>query len=248
MEISRDNRSFIEIGVMIMTTNELSLNLEKNNELVITENAKNIFTNISDAFSSAVDKGIDLLNIPNNALDKVKDGFKKFNLKDVASSAAQSALKTGMKSLGMKVSTFNSLKGIFDAVKEGNLKDGLSSALSAGISFLKVPTNVKSFLNSSKNLILDKAFEDELKIIMKKQQNTISRINKKCDQIEKAINNGEISSIEKTIKTLKTDLNKVMPIQNVIERGNSIVNQYELIKNKGDILTSDEKELCAKLA
>lgn len=228
-------------------TNELSLDLEKNNDLVITENAKNIFDNISDAFSNAVDKGVELLRIPDNALNKVKEGFENFDFKDVASSAVESALKTGMKSLGMKVSTFNSLKGVFDAVKEGNLKDGLSSALNAGISILKVPSTVKSFLNSSKNLILDKAFEDELKIVMKKQQNTISRINKKCDQIEEAINKGDVLSVEKVIKTLKNDLKKVMPIQNVIERGNSIVNQYELLKNKGASLTQDEKELCRKL-
>ena len=45
------------------------------------------------------------------------------------------------------------------------------------------------------------------------------------------------------------DLEKDMPIQEVIERGHSTLNKYNLYKNKGGAeLTQMEQELCEKLA
>ena len=144
----------------------------------------------------------------------------------------------------------NSLLGlwfanIFDAVKEGDLKKGLASGLNVIISSLKVPTTAKTLLKNGKNLILDQIFDDELKTLMSKQKNTISRINKKCVQMENAFKLDDTKTLDRVSKTLKTDLEKVMPIKEVIEKGNSILNRYLLYKSKGTVaLTQTEKELC----
>ena len=83
---------------------------------------------------------------------------------------------------------------------------------------------------------------------MKKQQNTISRINNKCIQMEEAFKNNDTKTLDKVYKTLKSDMEKVMPIKNVLERGNTMMNRYELYKNKnGKALTHYELELCQKL-
>lgn len=227
----------------------LELNLEKNNEIVLTEESKNIFENIGDAFSNTINRIGEVIEIPDKYKDVVKEGVGKFDFKGVASAAAESALKRGMKNLGMKVSTFNDIKGVFEAIKEGDLKKGLSEGMDLAMSVVKIPTNVKNVIKSSKTLILDKAFEDELKTVMEKQKNTISRINKKCDQIEKAFSENDEKTIERVSKTLKTDLNKVMPIENVIQRGKQILNECELYKNKNNKQLSQlEMELCQKLA
>ena len=227
----------------------LELNLEKNNEIILTEESKNIFENIGDAFSNAINKIGELIEIPDKYKDVVKEGVSKFDFKGIASAAAESALKSGMKSMGMKVSTFNDIKGVFEAIKEGDLKKGLSEGIDFAMSVVKIPTNVKNVIKSSKTLILDKAFEDELKTVMEKQKNTISRINKKCDQIEKAISENDEKTIDRVSKTLKTDLNKVIPIENVIQRGKQTLNECALYKNKGNKEFSQiELELCKKLA
>ena len=44
--------------------NTLTLELNKSNEIALPENSKNIFSNIGDAFSNAVNKGKELLPIP----------------------------------------------------------------------------------------------------------------------------------------------------------------------------------------
>lgn len=230
-------------------TNTLTLDLNTQKEITLDKQSVNIFENIGTAFSNAVKKGSELINFPDNLGETVKNGLEKIDLKEIGASAVENALKTGMKSLGMKTSTFNNLKDIVNAVKEGNLKGGLESGLDIAINLLKVPTTAKTFLKSGKNLILDNIFEDELKTIMTKQKNTISRINKKCIQIEEAFKNNDTKTLDKVAKTLKTDLEKVMPIQEVIERGHSTLNKYNLYKNKGGAeLTQMEQELCEKLA
>ncbi|MBR4110774.1 MAG: hypothetical protein IKK43_03700 [Clostridia bacterium] len=227
----------------------LELNLEKNNEIILTEESKNIFENIGDAFSNAVNKIGELIEIPDKYKDVVKDGIKKFDFKGIANDVTETALKSGMKSMGMKVSTFNDIKGILEAIKEGDLKKGLSEGIDLAVSAFKIPTSVKNTIKSGKNLILDRAFEDELKTVMEKQKNTISRINKKCIQIEKAFSENDEKTIDRVSKTLKTDLNKVMPIEDVIQRGKQILNECELYKNKNNKqLSQFEIELCQKLA
>ena len=230
-------------------TNTLTLDLNTQKEITLDKQSVNIFENIGTAFSNAVKKGSELINFPDNLGETVKNGLEKIDLKEIGASAVENALKTGMKSLGMKTSTFNNLKDIVNAVKEGNLKGGLESGLDIAINLLKVPTTAKTFLKSGKNLILDNIFEDELKTIMTKQKNTMSRINKKCIQIEEAFKNNDTKTLDKVAKTLKMDLEKVMPIQEVIERGHSTLNKYNLYKNKGGAeLTQMERELCEKLA
>lgn len=223
----------------------LSLDLNKEKEISLGEQAGNILSNISNAFSNAVKKGTELIDFPDNLGESVKQGLEKIDLKEIGASAVESALKSGMKSLGMKASTFNSLKNIFDAVKEGDLKKGLASGLNVVISSLKVPTTAKTLLKNGKNLILDQVFDDELKTLMTKQKNTISRINKKCVQMEDAFKIDDKKTLDRVAKTLKTDLEKVMPIKDVIDKGNSILNRYQLYKSKGTTaITETEKELC----
>ena len=229
-------------------SNTLALELNREKEITLGDKSDNILSNISDAFSNAVKKGAELINFPDGIGEVVKDGLDKIDIKEIGMSAVETALKTGMKSLGMKSSTFSSLKNIFDAVIEGNLKKGLASGLNVVIGMLKIPTTAKTLLKNGKNLILDQVFEDELKTLMSKQKNTISRIDKKCNQMEEAFKENDIKTLDRIAKTLKTDLEKVMPIQDVITRGNTVLNKYQLYKNKGTLeLTQTEQELCERL-
>ncbi len=238
---------FIKIkGGTFKMENTLTLELEKEPQL--GKQSTSIISNISEAFGEAIKKGTSQMNFPDNIGEAVKSGLEKIDLKDIGSAAVESALKTGMKNLGMKAGMFNNIKDIFEAIKEGGLKKGLSAGLNVVIGLLKIPTKAKTMIKNGKDLILDSCFEDELKAVMKKQQNTISRINKKCEQMENAFQKGDNKTLERISKTLKSDLEKVMPIAKVIQKGESILNQYELYKNKGKMaLSAQEKELCQKL-
>ena len=226
---------------------ELSLNNEKG--LSFDNQAKNIITNIGEAFSNAVKKGSEKLSFPDNLGESVKQGFEKINLGEIGGKAAETALKVGLSKMGISSNTFSSVKQIFEAVKEGDLKKGLSAGLNTAINLIKVPKVAKTVLKEGKELILDQVLGDELKSIMKKQQNTVSRINSKCVQMEEAFKNNDTKTLDRVYKTLKKDVEAVMPIKDVIDRGSSMLNRYELYKNKGEKeLTAEELELCKKLS
>jgi hypothetical protein len=226
----------------------LSLSLNDVKDLSLDNQAKNIITNIGDAFSKAVQKGAEKISMPDNLSTAVKEGLKKINLQDIGGKAAESALKEGLKKLGITSTTFSSVKGVIEAVKEGDLKKGISNGINIAINALKVPNAAKTLLKDGKNLIVDKLFEDELKTLMKKQQNTISRIDKRCKEMEEAFKTNDVKTLDKLAKSLKTDVKNVMPIQDVIKRGSDMINRYDLYKSKnGQELTSAELELCKKL-
>ncbi|MBR6252458.1 MAG: hypothetical protein IKR04_01240 [Clostridia bacterium] len=228
-------------------TLDLSLNNVKNNSLENT--SKNIISSIGDAFKNAVTKGTEKLSFPEGMEKTVKEGLEKIDLKEIGGKAAETALKSGMQALGMKSSLFSSVKGVFKAIQEGDLKNGLSNGLNAAIDLVKIPTVAKTILKQGKDMILEQTMGDELKNVMKAQQNTVSRINRKCNQMEEAFKNNDDKTLDRVYKSLKTDMEKVMPIQNVLNKGNDIMNRYELYKNRGTTqVTQVESELLKKLA
>ena len=228
-------------------TLDLSLNNFKNNSL--EGNSKNIINSIGEAFKNAINKGTEKLSFPDGMEKTVKEALDKIDLKEIGGKAAETALKTGMQALGMKSSLFQSVKGVFKAIQEGDLKGGLSSGLNAAIDLAKMPKVAKTIVKEGKDLILEQTMGDELKNVMKAQQNTVSRINKKCNQMEEAFKNNDDKTLDRVYKSLKNDMEKVMPIQNVLNKGNEIMNRYELYKSKGTTeLTNVEQELIKKLA
>ena len=194
----------------------LGLSLNDAKELTLDKQAQNIITNIGEAFSNAVKKGSEKLSLPDDLGNAVKEGFEKIDLGEIGGKAAETALKVGLNKLGIKSNTFTSVKQIFEAVKEGDLKKGLSSGLNVAINLLKVPTVAKTILKEGKELILNQTLDDELKNLMKKQQNTVTRINNKCNQMEEAFKNNDTKTLSKVYKSLKKDVEAVMPIKDVI--------------------------------
>ena len=59
-----------------------------------------------------------------NGIEGLKaKGDLEIDIKGIGESVVETALKTGLKKLGVKTSTFNSVKSVIDAVKEGDLKN-----------------------------------------------------------------------------------------------------------------------------
>jgi hypothetical protein len=228
--------------------NELTLELNKNSELNISENTKNIFENISEAFDKAIDKGIDMFSLPDGLGESLKEGIKNFDYGELLTDVLSATLKQGMKKIGMKTSSFEDLVQIKDAIVEGNLKKGLSNVLDIVIDNVKlIPEGIKELVKGGKDKILGTTFDNEFNEIMEKQKSTLSRINKNCDKMEKAISQNDFKTVDKLEKSIKNDLIKIMPIGNVINRANSLLNMNELRKNKQADLTNEEVELCKKI-
>ena len=85
-------------------------------------------------------------------------------------------------------------------------------------------------------------------LIQKSLVNTLTRINSKCDNFEKAFLKNDEKGMKKYVEGISKDLEKVSLISKTIDRGKEILNRYELMKNKGSTeLSSIEQELLKKI-
>ena len=84
----------------------MELELNRGLDLNISDAVKNAGTTISNAFNNALEKGVNQLNLENGVISKIKQGFQKFNIKDVASKTIDTAMKSTLKSVaGVKAGT-----------------------------------------------------------------------------------------------------------------------------------------------
>ncbi|MBQ9313445.1 MAG: hypothetical protein IJ220_00325 [Clostridia bacterium] len=229
----------------------MELELNRGINLSVGDSIKNAAATVNEAFNNALDKGVEKLNLENGVLTKVKEGFKNFNIKDVASKTIDTAMKTTLKSVaGIKAKTVDNIKDIGKAIRDSNLKAGLKGVINLGVDSMKgIPTAVKKVIKDGADLILGETFDDELKRVMTTNKNTLSRINTKCDNFEKAFSKNDEKSMKKYVDGISKDLQKISLISETINRGKEIVNRYELMKNKGSTqLTQVEQELLKQLA
>jgi hypothetical protein len=228
--------------------NSIALELSKTRDINLDLNSNNIFKNISEAFNKSIDKGIELFSFPDEMSNNIKEGIKDFDYGGLVMDVASAAIKQGMKKIGIKTSSFEDLIQIKDAILEGNLKKGLSNVLDIVIDNVKlIPEGIKELVKGGKDKILGTTFDKELDTVLQKQQNTLTRLNKNCDKLEKAITQNSFENIDKLINTIKADLKKIMPIENIIIRAKSLLNENELRTNKQSSLTAEELELCRKI-
>ncbi len=228
----------------------MELELTKNNILDVSDNIRNASTLVSTAFNNSLDKGLNNMGLGESMLDKIKKGFEKINIKDVASKTIDTAMKTTLKvATGIKAKTVDSLKDIGKAIRDCDLKSGLKGVLNIGIGAIKgVPTSIKNVVKDGVDLILGDTFDNELQKVMVKEKNTLTRIDKKCNEFEKAFTENNEKDMKKYANGISKDLEKISLISKTIDRGKEIVNRYELIKNKGSTeLNSIEQELVKML-
>ena len=75
----------------------MELALNKNNMLDVSDNIKNASTIVNEVFNNSVEKGLNNIGLEDNILSKIKKGFEKVNIKEVASNTIDTAMKTTLK-------------------------------------------------------------------------------------------------------------------------------------------------------
>ena len=229
----------------------MELSLNRDNKLEVSTELRNASTTVNESLDNAINTGLMKMDLKDNMINKIKDGFSNEKTKSLISDTINTALKAVLKNtIGMKARTFDNFRNLGKAIRDSDLKSGLKSALNIGVDSIKgIPTGVKSIVREGIDLILGDTFDDELQKVMTKNKNTLSRINKKCDEFEKAFSNNNEKDMKKYVNAISKDLDKISLISNTIDRGKEIINRYELMKNKGSTeLSSIERELWAKLA
>ena len=143
---------------------------------------------------------------------------------------------------------------IKDTIKEEGLKDGISETIDIVINNLKkskqIDKNTANLLKDSKDVIIDKAIDNEIENRYKGQEKILNNINEKYTKWENEFKNMNIENMNKIHNLIKNEYKKLIPTVEIIDKIKEMENLNKLAENKiksgQNNITDIEKEICRK--
>lgn len=234
-----------------------NINLEKNNNIenATYEKQKNFLdTNLGQAINLGIDFGIKAL-LPNFLEDEVieiKDSIITDGFKEGIKTAIDNAVDLGKSFLGIFTGKFENISQIKEAIKKGGLIDSISDVLDWGIKKAKTNKLIKSstanLIKKGKNIILNNV-SDNIENNLDSQVESVEKIDKYIEKWKSYYEEKDFTNMDKQFKKIEKELEKVLPLENIITKARQLENIHNLIKNNGKNfnLSQEELELANKL-
>ncbi len=234
-----------------------NINLEKNNNIenATYEKQKNFLdTNLGQAINLGIDFGIKAL-LPNFLEDEVieiKDSIITDGFKEGIKTAIDNAVDLGKSFLGIFTGKFENISQIKEAIKKGGLIDSISNVLDWGIKKAKTNKLIKSstanLIKKGKNIILNNV-SDNIENNLDSQVESVEKIDKYIEKWKSYYEEKDFTNMDKQFKKIEKELEKVLPLENIITKARQLENIHNLIKNNGKNfnLSQEELELANKL-
>ena len=177
----------------------------------------------------------DIINIKDVILN---NGFEE-GIKEVINTA----VNTGKSAMGIVTGEFENISQIEMAVKKGGLLDKTSKLLDVAINLASnkniINKDMASLIKKGKNTIIN-SIGDKLEQNITNQIKTIEKIEKYCENWNNAYLEKNLSKMEKEIKNIHKGLEKIVPLENVINNARKVETLHNIIKNTGDFNLSEE--------
>ena len=139
-----------------------------------------------------------------------------------------------------------------DAIKNGGIIDGISSLLDTVVNQLNkkniINYSVANTILKSKDIILNNV-ESNIEKTFNNQIESIEKTNSYINNWKEFYNKKDFEGMEKEYSKLENELNKLVPIENLLKEARTVENLHNLIKNNGHDfnLTQEQIELSNKL-
>ena len=238
-----------------MDINELEKNNNLENDIKQENNQKNFLeTALGKTINFAIDIGIrailpdfieeQVINLKDNLLENgLNEGIKK-NIDD--------AIDLGKSTIGIVTGDFENITQMQDAIKNGGIIDGISSLLDTVVNQLNkkniINYSVANTILKSKDIILNNV-ENNIEKTFNNQIESIEKTNSYINNWKEFYNKKDFEGMEKEYSKLENELNKLVPIENLLKEARTVENLHNLIKNNGHDfnLTQEQIELSNKL-
>ena len=222
---------------------EMSNNLEKQ---------QNKFLNsvLGKTINTALDIGIKAI-LPEFVEDQViniKNNLLKYGLSEGIKETINDAIDLGKSAVGVLTGEFENIDQMKDAIKEGGIIDGMSSVLDLAIDKITdkgiINRNISNVLSTGKDVLL-RNVEENIEKLFDDQKNQESSIETNIKNWKKAYDNKDFDEMEKAYNKIENLMDKLAPIEKLINEARTIDTIHNLIKNNGYNfdLSEQEKEL-----
>ena len=226
--------------------NSININNELNNNL---KNEKNNFldTMLGKAINTGIDMGLRYLlpDLIENEIIDIKNAIFQNGLKDGINTAIESVKNFGKSAFGIISGKFENISQVEKAIGNGGILETISTSLDYGIDKIRekglINNTIKNVLKNGKDMMLDNV-SNNIKNEIKDQVENIDKLNSYIENWNMYFDNKDFSGMEREYKKIKTKLNEVMPLQETINKANTLSNLHELIKNNNKDFNLSEEE------
>ena len=238
-----------------MDINELEKNNNLENDIKQEKNQKNFLeTALGKTINFAIDIGIRAI-LPDFIEEQVinlKDNLLENGLNEGIKKTIDDAIDLGKSTIGIVTGDFENITQMQDAIKNGGIIDGISSLLDTVVNQLNkkniINYSVANTILKSKDIILNNV-ENNIEKTFNNQIESIEKTNSYINNWKEFYNKKDFEGMEKEYSKLENELNKLVPIENLLKEARTVENLHNLIKNNGHDfnLTQEQIELSNKL-
>lgn len=231
----------LKITNNVEVKNNISKNLEK-------EQNKFLETNIGKIVNGAIDLGLKVALpdwIENDFIDIKNEVFNE-GFKSGVQMMIDKSIDFGKKLQGIFTGEFESINQIKSTIKKGGLIDGISKLLDGAIDYAKskklISTSTAKAVKSVKKDIL-KSVEQGIEDNLENQAASIEKIDGYIEKWTKYFQSEDLTNMKKIYNKIEKEMEKIIPIKNVLEKVEYVENLQEYIQNNGNNFNLTEEEL-----
>ncbi len=213
---------------------------------------------LESKWGQAIDKGIDFglkVILPNTIEDDVidiKNVFVREGLVEGIQKTVETGIKKGKEIVGIFTGNLEDMTQA-EAIKENSdIISGISNVLenivdkSMNDGFIK--ETLGELIKDGKKIILDYA-DKNIDKVNKEQVEKIQEMDEFIEDWNKAYQNQNFKEMQNAYTKIERRLEKIMPIEDIINKARKLENLHNLIKNNGKNfdLTEEQKKLAEEL-
>ena len=215
----------------------MELNNEINNNINVE---KNNFLNsvLGKTINTAIDIGLRAIlpDLIENQVIDIKNALLQNGLKSGIDTAVNSAINLGKSAVGIVTGNFENMDQVRMAVGNGGIVDTVSNVLDKAINntYKKgyIDKTVTSIIKNGKNVLLNN-ISNNIKSELDQQTNSVEKLEKYINNWKEYYNKEDFEGMTKEYNKIKTQLNKVVPLENILKETRKVETLHELIKNNG---------------
>lgn len=233
-----------------------NLNLDSYNLEEVTYKTQKDFleSNLGKVINGGIDLGLKTIlpDVLEDEIIEIKNSIITEGFEAGVKTAIDNITDMGKSVFGIFTGKFDNMSQVKDVIKKGGLIDSVSEILDWGINKAQkselINKSTASLIKKGKNSILN-TVNNNIEKNMVSQLESIEKIDKYIVNWNKHYKEEDFENMDKQYKKLEKELEKIMPLENVIIKAKVIENLHNLIKNNGNNfnLSNEEKELANRL-
>ena len=227
----------------------MEIDNEINNNIKIE---KNNFLNsiIGNTINNAIDIGLKtvLPDLIENQVIDIKNSFVENGLTEGIQTAVDSAVDFGKSAIGIFTGNFENITQVRTAVADGGIIDAMSNVLDKVIDKTYqsglINKSISTVIKNGKNILLEN-ISSNIKNELDEQTNTVEKLGRYVENWKEYYNNKDFDGMTKEYNKIKSQLDNIIPLENILKETREVETLHNLIKNNGKNfeITDLEKEL-----